>query len=128
MFLAGHAGFAMATHYCGGLAVEMQFVVGQAELDCGMANMETSCRGYAAKDNQIDKKPCCENEYQSLDVDDELKTQNIDSSINLDFVATLFIMLAGRNYASENDNAKYLNYSPPLIERNIPVLVQSFLL
>ena len=90
--------------------------------------MDKGCKKEGSTENQIKKKPCCENEYRSLDLEDEFQPQVINSSVNLEFVAAFFITLIGKVYAAESDKAEYLNYSPPLIERDIPVLIQSFLI
>lgn len=126
--LVGNSGFAVVTHYCGGKAVDSKIVIGHGELHCGMPDMKGDCKNESSTENHFKKKPCCENEYQSLDLEDEFQPQVIDSSINLEFVAAFFMTLIGRTYNSENDKAEYLNYFPPLIERDITVLVQSFLI
>lgn len=126
--MAAHSGLAMVTHYCGGMAVETQIVVGHGELYCGMLDMEGDCKNESSTENHFRKKPCCENEYQSFDQETEFQLQIINSSVNLEFVTVFFITLADKAYTSEIDEAEYLNYSPPLIERDIPVLVQSFLI
>ncbi|HNP16915.1 MAG TPA: hypothetical protein PKL31_00670 [Fulvivirga sp.] len=128
IFLAGNSGFAMVTHYCGGMAMETQIVVGHTELHCGMSDMESGCETESSKENQFKKKPCCENEYQSLKVEDEFQAQVIGSSMSLEFVAAFFATFIGITYSFEADKTEYKNYSPPLIERDIPVLVQSFLI
>jgi hypothetical protein len=128
IFLAGHSGFAMATHYCGGLVMATQIVVGHIQLHCGMSNMVKDCDTDVSEKNHNKKKPCCENEYQSLDQEDEFQPQVMYSSISLEFVPDFFNTLIERSYALENDKVAYSNYSPPLIEGDIQVLVQSFLI
>ncbi|MBD3627731.1 hypothetical protein [Cyclobacterium sp.] len=128
ILLIGNSGLAVATHYCGGLAVESQFVLGHAELNCGMSDMDKSCESGSSKEKQIKKKPCCENEYQSLELEDEFKSQVIGSSFNLKFGAAFVITFTSSSNTSKADKAKYKYYSPPLIERDITVLVQSFLI
>ena len=100
--------------------METQIVVGHTELHCGMSDMESGCETETSKENQFKKKPCCENEYQSLEVEDEFQAQVIGSSLSLEFVAAFFATFIGIT--------EYKNYSPPLIERDIPILVQSFLI
>jgi len=126
--LIGNSGLAIATHYCGGLAMESQMVVGHAELQCGMSNMDSGCENEPSRKNHFKEKPCCENQYQSLELEDTFEPQVIGSSLNLEFVASFVITYIRRSYSSNNDNVKYNNYSPPLIERDIQVLVQSFLI
>ena len=99
--------------------METQIVVGHTELHCGMSDMESGCETETSKENQFKKKPCCENEFQA---------QVIGSSLSLEFVAAFFATFIGITYSSEADKTEYKNYSPPLIERDIPILVQSFLI
>ncbi len=126
--MTGQSGLAMATHYCGGMEVESRIVVGHTELHCGMSNMERYCSTNLSKGNHFKNKPCCENEFQSFDLEDEFQHQVIEISVNLEFVAVFFITIAYRTYSTENDKEVYLNYFPPPLERNILVLVQSFLI
>lgn len=128
IFLVGQSGFELVTHYCGGIAVETQIVVGHAELHCGMSNMETDCETGPSKRSSLKKKNCCENQYQSLDLETEFHPDFTFSSTNLEFISVFLINLAPRSYLFEDDKAKDLNYSPPPIKRDIPLLVQSFLI
>ena len=50
-------GFTMATHYCGGHAVETALVIDEAHIDCGMESEEEPCANPVVKSNN-----CCENE------------------------------------------------------------------
>ena len=126
--LIGNSGLAIATHYCGGFAVKSQIVVGHTELNCGMSNMDKSCETDSSKEGYIKKKPCCANEFQSLELEDEFQPPVIESSLNLKFVAAFVITFTNSTNASKAVKAGHKNYSPPLIERDIPVLIQSFLI
>ncbi|ADR22096.1 hypothetical protein MATR_02670 [Marivirga tractuosa] len=128
ILLIGNSGLAVATHYCGGSAVESQFVLGHAELNCGMSDMDKICENGSSEEKQIKKKPCCENEYQSLEMADEFQHQVFGSSLNLEFISTFVVTFTGRSFLSTKHKAEFTNYAPPLIERDIPVLVQSFLI
>ncbi|MEQ9442769.1 MAG: hypothetical protein RIG62_27255 [Cyclobacteriaceae bacterium] len=128
ILLIGNSGLAVATHYCGGLAVKSQSVLGHAELNCGMSDRDKDCETSSSKEEHTKKKPCCEDEFQSLELEDEFKPQVIGSSLHSEFVAAFVITFISSPNASKADKAQYINYSPPLIERDIPVLVQSFLI
>ncbi len=122
-------GFAVATHYCGGLAVESQIVMGNAVLDCGMANMDQQpCESMPSQKPEIRKKPCCQNEYQSLDVEDDFKQTIVQSTVNVEFVAAFIVSFLQVSLASENEAPQFANYSPPLIDQDISVLHQVFLI
>ena len=93
-----------------------------------MSNMDSGCANEPSKEIHFKEKPCCNNQYQSLELEDTFQPQVIGSSSNLEFVASFVITYICRSYSSNNCNVKYNNYSPPLIERDIQVLVQSFLI
>lgn len=120
-------GFALATHYCGGLAVESELVIGNTVLDCGMADMEIGCEVNSPLTTQIEKMTCCDNQYQSLDIDDDYKL-SVQSEINIDFVAAFFVTFFEFSFSSENEEDQYANYSPPILESDIPILHQVFLI
>lgn len=121
-------GFAVATHYCGGLAVESQLVFGHEALDCGMANMDKDCEIPPLEGMHLTKKPCCQNEYQSLNLEDDFKPTITQSTVNVEFVAAFIISFLQLPLFSTNEESQYANYSPPLIDQDIPVLHQVFLI
>lgn len=118
----------MAVHYCGGKAVETKFALGHPDLHCGMPQMTSHCESKPSEETPTHQKPCCENEYQSLDQDDQYAPQTIQESLNPEFVVTYVVALCSIFYSPENDQANELHYTPPLIARDVPVFVQSFLI
>ena len=125
--LSTNMGFAVATHYCGGMAVESQLVFGHEALDCGMANMDKGCE-TPPEGTHLSKKPCCENKYQSLDTEDDFKPTIAQSMVNVDFVAAFVITFLHLPISSTDEEPQYANYSPPLIDQDISVLHQVFLI
>ncbi len=126
--LSTNMGFAMATHYCGGLAVESKVVFGHEALDCGMAKMDQqSCQTLPPQKPGVKKTPCCQNKYQSLDIEDGFKPTIVQTTFNVDFVAA-FIVTSLHSPVYFYEEPQYTNYSPPLINRDIPVLHQIFLI
>ncbi|WP_084370505.1 HYC_CC_PP family protein [Reichenbachiella faecimaris] len=126
ILLAGNSGFSLATHYCSGLAVESKVVLGHKALDCGMANMDKECENDSPIGTHIKKGPCCENTYQSLDIEDDFKPSIVQSSVNVEFVAAFIITFLHLPISSINEEVQYANYSPPLIDQDISVLHQVF--
>ena len=116
----------MATHYCGGLAVKTKLVLGNAMIDCGM-KMEKECESKESKDLTLTKSPCCQNEYQSLDVEDDFKP-NFVQTLNVDFVAAFVVAFFYLPLTSTEEKPQYANYSPPLIDQDRSVLHQVFLI
>lgn len=126
--LTTNMGFAVATHYCGGLAVESKVVLGHEALDCGMANMDKDCKAPPLEGTHLSKKPCCENKYQSIDTEDNFKPTIVQSLVNVEFVAAFIVTFLHLPISSVNEEPQYANYSPPLIDQDISVLHQVFLI
>lgn len=125
VFLAGQVGFTLSTHYCGGKIFEQSLGVIHSDLSCGMEGESTTIcenNGTAVKDN------CCHDEFQSLALVNEFKTQvdeiNISEYLALVFTLSFFELLS----FDPPSFSEELNISPPLLERDIPVLIQSFLI
>lgn len=131
LLLASSTGVTMATHYCGGLAVKSQLMLGLAGLDCGMNDMDKE-KGCETEDDSseshIKTENCCENQYLSIDSEDTVITKlSIHSPVLKFFLALAFTYL-GLPPTEVDHTTPYLNYSPPLLAQDIPVLHQSFLL
>ena len=135
--LFSNMGFAIATHYCGGMAVESKLMLGHETLDCGMATMVTAdmdisnmdeqpCQSGQTHALQFKKTPCCENEYQSLDIEDDYELTVVQPSLNFEFVAAFVVSFLKVAFLTEITSPQYANYSPPLIEQDIAVLYQVF--
>ncbi|MEM6522329.1 MAG: hypothetical protein AAF693_01000 [Bacteroidota bacterium] len=83
-----------------------------------------------ADHGRVCPKNCCEYEQEECKVEDLNKVNhnyNFSQDVHLISTAEFVVILDGL-YAPNSDKPDYLNYKPPLIERNIPVQVQSFLL
>jgi len=126
--LSTNMGFAVATHYCGGLAVESQLVLGHQSLDCGMTSIDESCETSPMDGMQLSEKPCCENKYESIDAEDDFKPTVVQSSVNFEFIAAFFVTFLHLPLSSRHEEFEFSNYSPPLIDQDIPVLHQVFLI
>lgn len=118
----------MATHYCGGEAVESKMMLVKHTLDCGMSGMEEACEAEMPNGQELSPKPCCQNEFQVLQVDDTFKTQVLQARPDWTFVAAFvqnFILPALHTPNTLPQNA---DYTPPLPEQDIQVLFQIFLI
>jgi len=117
----------MATHYCSGLAVESKLVFGHEELECGMEKMqEPSCHSEPEKE----ENNCCENKYQSLDVEDEFKPTSTVflSKIQIEYLGVFVVAYLGLDFLTTEQIPQHTHYSPPLIEQDKYVLFQVFLI
>lgn len=127
LMLFSNMGFAIGTHYCGGMAVESELMHGHEPLDCGMTDMdEQPCPSELTHEHQLAKTPCCENEYQSLDVDGDYEPTVVQPSLNLAFVAAFAVSFLEIAFPTKISTSRYADYSPPLIDQDIAVLYQVF--
>lgn len=126
--LFSNLGFAIATHYCGGTAVESKLILGNENLDCGMNVEKQPCQSEQSHASQLKKVPCCENKYQSLDLESDYELTVLQPNISLEFIAAFAVSFLSIIFPSENDTAQYADYSPPPIEQDIAILYQVFLI
>lgn len=127
ILLLSNVGIIMATHLCGGEPIMSQMMLGSGKLDCGMPDMDTDCE--SEKGIHYKTNPCCENHYQSLEVEDDYHQSNIvQLNINIDFAIALVHTFLNIELFSEDDKPQYANYSPPLLLRDITVLNQVFII
>lgn len=76
------------------------------------------------------KKGCCSTEFLFFKLDQDQINTPFDVSFDQEVIqfATVFVSTFLRNIIAENSFPKYQFYKPPLIQKDIPVLIQSFLL
>ncbi|MEP1033020.1 hypothetical protein [Ekhidna sp.] len=81
-------------------------------------------------EGEEEQMPCCK------DISEELKVEEF-TTVGFDFDATPdlyqlavvhFVMLQDIDFSGQTDHPQFQHYSPPLPDRDIPVLVQSFLI
>lgn len=128
LILLTNIGFTFSTHFCNGKAIKTAISLGTSDISCGMNNMDQSCENISPS-AMIDEKNCCENTYIQLKIKDNYQTKEVfKSTTNFQFIAVFIV--AYLNFYSFNASTKveYSNYSPPLLDLDIPVLIQSFLL
>ncbi len=75
-------------------------------------------------------KHCCDDQQEEYKVEDLSKVNhNYDFSPELQLISVIdYAVILDELYSEDTDKPQYLNYKPPLIDQNIPVQVQSFLL
>lgn len=115
----------MATHYCGGHAVKKRMMVGTNALDCGMGNMETPCEGKS-NESQLTKKPCCENQYLTLSVDDDYNISQFHINTQLQFAVAFVHTYLATHFSESKKEPQFTEHSPPLPGRDILVMNQVF--
>ena len=120
-------GFTVSTHICEGQTMESVLTVGKKFLDCGMMDMKQGCSNHSGGITTITKAACCSNEYATYSLQDDFNAETISISVDNDFLYALVcthLLL----HTEESDDKLHINYSPPLLHQDIPVLNQSFLI
>ncbi len=128
LILMGNMGFTLATHFCGGHAVESELGIGEHDLGCGMEAEKAS--SLCDEMEAVSKTPCCDNELVSVDNGDEFK-QNVQGLSFDHKVALTFVYSFLKIYfpAEGISTSSFSSYSPPLsVAQDYYVLFQSFLL
>jgi len=116
-------GFTMATHYCGGHAVETALVIGEAHIDCGMESEEEPCANPVVKSNN-----CCENEYTSMSIEDDYNTQAKQLNISPVFFSLFACTYLNLQPSTEVATIVFRDDPPPPLNQNRQVLFQSFII
>ncbi len=131
--------YSVDVHYCQGHLKSVK-LFGQAKTCHEMAaeNSTKACSSSKHNDHHNskscadadDEKDCCQNKTFNFESDDD---QQILSSTLLDldqvqFLASFVVQYLLTLDRCTDDNPRYTQYRPPLLFRDIPVLIQSFLL
>ncbi len=113
LVLVATSGVGITKHICGNRVASVS-MTGDAGCTCGA--ME-------------DAASCCHSERQFFQVDDDFSVAPVQS---LDFSAAAILSVVAYNlsfdHLVEEGQTKYLNYKPPIPDKDIPVLIQSFLI
>lgn len=137
LILGTSMGLTINKHYCQnqlkGIAVFFQppnchdLIQGQKTKGCKhhQTPKTTTCK-HSKKE---DAKGCCSNESEYVHLEENLINPSISQDISPNFEWTAILHFAlNESYCSYNHtNVKFQYYSPPLLCRDITLLVQSFL-
>jgi len=130
--LFSNMGFTLASHYCRGQLVKTELVHGTANKGCCLAKMEQAapkdCKSPSMQ-QPVDKKGCCQNTYQNLDIDDDFSAKQVLAKANTQLISVfIYVYFQLNRFQAETDNNTFSYYSPPLLEQDAQVLYQTFLL
>lgn len=118
--------FTISNHYCGDILVDSALFSEAAS--CGMDGMEIQKPAYT-KDHSFHKDNCCHNEIKQIEGQREIITQ----VLNLDFEQQIFLASFVYTYINlfeglDTNIVPFKEYSPPIIDKDINVLYQTFLI
>ncbi len=126
LVLLSSTSFTFNMHFCMGQLKSIA-VLSNAKA-CDLEVKSLSC----ARDKQIPQnitpKSCCQDQTLVVEGQNELEETASISIPDFQTVAVLYVVTSFLFEASGANTYSYKEYSPPLIDRDIPVLVQSFLI
>jgi hypothetical protein len=105
------AGVTINTHFCGGNLESVSFYQDK-DCCCGDGEMESNC---------------CSNETIQYQTDQQFAPVSFEWKVKVFKTVAAAVQTEIVSFQLLSHKA-YQNYKPPLLQRNIPVLVQSFLL
>lgn len=126
MILFFSAGFKIATHYCGDVAVTSVLNTDGVAEKCGMEiNIQKNCDS----DSPIaSSKNCCSDHVLNLEIEDDYQPVDQDASkLNIEFI-NAYVYVFFNNYFKETKECDFNEYTPPLPQQNIIVEHQAFLI
>lgn len=118
----------MNMHFCGGKVVKTSFSIGLHNPDCGMAKIGRVCEGVFSTENQVTQRSCCENQHQVLQLDENMDIHFSKVSINPVFCIAFVQTFIQRLPFADQKIVHDANYVPPLPDKDIQVLFQTFLI
>lgn len=118
----------MATHYCGGMAVESQWMLIKKDLDCGMSDKAQECEKEMPYGQHFSSEPCCQNEFRTFGVDSTFKIPVPEAVPHWIFAAVLIHSFILPSFHSSPNSAHYAYHPPPLPDGDIQILHQTFLI
>ena len=131
VLVTANLGLTISTHYCQGEAIKSQVNLLPEDLDCGMMGMNSSCNIPVKNDNHkthIDNIPCCQNEYQTIQLTEDFIRDATPITFHVDFAIAIVYATLNLNLFPNSTQQSHTEYHSPPIEKDIQVLFQTFLI
>ena len=135
LMLFTSVGFTVDIHFCQGDFKSFS-LFGKAKNCHEVLQKQSTCKHHQALAQTYNNceedapKDCCENKTINLDADQDQQLQTVDFELTkqTELFLTAFVFTFYQNDLINARNIDYSRYRPPLIIRDIPILIQSFLL
>jgi len=136
MFVSS-TGFSIDLHYCQGNLKHFSFV-GEAK-SCHSSDKKDHCSIKKKSCHAVEpimetvgncKKDCCSNKTIVVVGNEDMKIiQSLEiTPLTLKFITAYVHVFLSKKINAHKVNIPFLNYIPPLLTKDIPVLIQSFLI
>ncbi|MEM7187117.1 MAG: hypothetical protein AAF466_10700 [Bacteroidota bacterium] len=122
--LLSNNGITYAEHFCGDHKMMGKITLGEAHLSCGMTMPVSDC-----EDGPEVERHCCDNQYTTVETDDNYSGVSHDLQLSPVFVASfvaVFVLDLSWDYPQHIDYFK--DYSPPPLGDDLQVLYETFLI
>ncbi len=130
LVLLNSTSFAFGLHFCMG-QLQNVALFGGAD-PCGMEQEKSPCSANTHRSDlehqQLTQNGCCEDQSIVLEGSKEPGIVEIAFVPDFQMTAVLYALVSFIFTSPSIDYDSFNDYSPPVIERDIPVLVQSFLI
>ena len=128
LLLFSSTGFTISNHFCGGELENVKIGLSNRDANCDMMQTENDCEQHPAS-NKLKKSSCCANQFIHFALEDNFEKLALEKTeIDPIFLIAYSHVSAGFTpFVQQKDFNLHL-YSPPLLDKDIPVLVQSFLI
>ncbi|PHI21214.1 hypothetical protein CEQ90_04120 [Lewinellaceae bacterium SD302] len=129
--LFSSSGVVFSKHYCQGELKSIAFF-SEAE-SCHDSKKARSCPFHPPVEEDKEeptRKDCCEDESEIIKLDEDIEVPQFDLDLPeyQQLVAVLLVTAELFSSGSDSKTLHYLNYKPPLIVRDLPVSLQTFLI
>ena len=123
VILVTSMGFTVSSHICGGKEVKTEYAMTITDVSCGMEQEENNCAsGMQLKSN------CCQDQFRLIQMDEDYTQELTPIDFSIDFSIIIITTLLDLVPSTSLQTTFYKDYSPPPLIRDIPVMVQSFLI
>jgi hypothetical protein len=129
LVLLSSTSFTFGMHFCMGQLESIALFSGAEP--CEMATQKSPCasdKHDSDCDHKITKKSCCEDQTVVMEGHEDLTQVSKVAVPDFQMIAVLYAVVSILFSATAVDHYSFNDYSPPLIGRDITVLVQSFLI
>lgn len=111
-------------HYCEGKVVAAAMMVGQEKMSCEPSPTDLGC-----EDEDTELADCCLNVYHQVETDTDYSGSHFTVDFNPVFVITETFNLSFRQFDIYSlKSTLYQKYLPPPLQKDIPILYQTFLI
>lgn len=138
LILTSSSNLTFAIHHCQSGLSEFALLFGGMEMDCGMMEEDVNeCTSHThSEEEPQDEDDCCDDTTVQITIEDDFNSSITEFKFNskaqnnflVAFTATFVAPYLSIFSLGVNPKHKYKYYSPPLLEQDKQVLLQTFLI